>query len=178
MFERRGTTKGIMQIYRKNITDQRTRLQKEVDKLKADRNAELEKLNRQSRNRQELLITEKARHDRFVDKLMHVLHILKTPGGKITTYSTEWMESPASQQTFGDREHEIANILTHLPPRQAMVSTPSGEYTMKTHDLPSVSDITKKRDRVLEHTIRQYCKSRSQVEQEIVNRIRLSDPLS
>lgn len=64
----------------------------------------------------------------------------------------------------------IANTLTHLPPRQAMMSLPSGEYTMKTHDIPGVPDITKKKERILENTIRQFCKSRSQVEEEIAAR--------
>ena len=33
--------------------------------------------------------------------------------GKIKTYSTEWMDSPASQQTFSDKRLEIANMIAN-----------------------------------------------------------------
>ncbi len=55
---------------------------------------------------------EKAHHDRFVTALDTVLAVLMTEEGKIKTYSTEWMDSPASQQTFSDKKLEIANNLT------------------------------------------------------------------
>ncbi len=118
------------------------------------------------------LMAEKAPHDRFVNALDTVLSILMTPEGRIAIPSTEWVDTLITQQTFGDREKEISNRLTHLAPRQAMISLPSGEYTMKTHDIPSVANITERKERILQNTIRQFCKSRAQVEEEIAERVR------
>ncbi len=97
-------------------------------------------------------------------------HLLSKSPILVDSGKYEKVEGP--RQSYQDRENEIANTLTHLPARHAMISIPSGEYTMKTHDISSVADITNKKDRILENTIRQYCKSRSLVEQEIAERIR------
>ena len=122
------------------------------------------------------LLKEKAPHDRFVDALDAVLSVFSTAEGRIAIPSTEWVDTPISQQTHADREREISNTLTHLPFRHAMISIPTGEYTIKTHDIPAVADISSKKDRILDDTKRQYCKSRSEVEREIANRIRPDDP--
>lgn len=115
----------------------------------------------------------KERYERFTNHLREVLRVLLTEEGKIKTYSTEWMDSPASQQTFSDKRLEIANNLTQLIQRQAMVKTPQGEWLIET---PSVDGRTggleQKRQKALENTRGKYCRPRAEVEREIANRIR------
>lgn len=119
----------------------------------------------------------KERYERFTNHLREVLRVLLTEEGKIKTYSTEWMDSPASQQTFSDKRLEIANNLTQLIQRQAMVKTPQGEWLIET---PSVDGRTggleQKRQKALENTREKYCRPRAEVEAEIANRIRSDEP--
>lgn len=117
--------------------------------------------------------TQKARHDRFVTALDAVLAVFLTDEGKIKTYSTEWMDSPVSQQTFSDKKLEIANNLTQLEPRQAMVKTQHGEWLIETPSVDGRKEgLAKKRQKALESTRDTYhFPTREEVEAEIAARI-------
>ena len=118
---------------------------------------------------------QKQRYQRFVHKLKRVLGITLTLEGKIEVSSTEWKQ-PASQQTYSDRQKQIANYLVSLPVGRAKVKMSSGEYTIDTI-LPTggKGSGTEKRTQVVEQTRATYCTSRQVVEAEIRARQRIDD---
>lgn len=112
----------------------------------------------------------------FFDALDDVLSILESPDGAIKIPSTQWQETLLSQQSFGEREKEIGNTLGHLKPGQAMVRLSDGEHLIETEDPPRIPNIKDKRDRMLKQTIKNYCKSRAEIEREIAKRIPSPQP--
>jgi len=190
--ENRAAPKAIMREKREEISNELVKLQNEVEKAKADRDAQLaDRLQMHQRK----LEAAKDRHDRFVNMLMEVLNILKTPGDKIEATPT----IIATQQTYADRKNQIANELVHLQRGQAMVKLPTGECLIQTYHPNEVEQLqqaqrledeeaTKKQEAIkqlveekarskrenkqiiIEHTRRNYCKPHAEVEAEIRRR--------
>ncbi|HYT45641.1 MAG TPA: hypothetical protein VEP90_25170, partial [Methylomirabilota bacterium] len=114
----------------------------------------------------------KDNYNLFADSLHDALEWVWKKPVEVTT--TEWQETVISQQTYADRKNEYANRLVLLPIGQVMVKTPSGEHVMET-DVPKTAKeqraaLPSIRKRVLDQTIRDYCKSRHAVEEEIRKR--------
>ena len=86
----------------------------------------------------------------------------------------------SSQQTHADKKAEIANELTHLKVGQAKVRIPDGEFVIGTIDPATPKAQRDKwpqiRLALLEQTRAQYCKTYSQIEEEIQKRTQLPTP--
>lgn len=81
------------------------------------------------------------------------------------------------RQNYADRANQIANELVHLKRGHAMAKLPKGEYLLITI-IPekSKADFERKRDIIVENTRRDYCRPRSEVEEEIKHRHHFSSP--
>ena len=82
------------------------------------------------------------------------------------------------QERPADREAMIVNELTHLGRGEAKVRLPKGEYIIKTNQGGKIKqpELQRKKDQILAYTRKQYCSSRSEVEQEIASRIKSDEP--
>jgi Type IV secretion-system coupling protein DNA-binding domain len=165
---RPGTPEGIMRIFREQLEKELTKLQNEVMKAKADRDTRLAWL---LQNHQSELGVAKDRHDRFKTQLVQVLHILKTPKGKIEVPSTEWHETLIVQQSYTERQNQVANELVQFPVGRARVKLPTGEYLLTTI-VPQTSkkDFAAKKEQIIDQTRRKYCTPRREVEEQIRQR--------
>ena len=181
-----------MREKREKIRKELEKLQNEVDQAKAERDRRLKGLSDFYQNPPKAA---KACYDRFVNTLMEVLNILKTPGSKIDANPT----IIATQQTYADRKNQIANELVHLQRGQAMVKLPTGECLVQTYHPNELEQLQQakrveaeeaikkqeaikqlveekarnKRENkqiIIEHTRQKYCRPRHEVDEEIQRR--------
>jgi len=182
ILENRYAPEAVVQNKRKQIEEALTKLQSEVDTIKTDRDSRLNKLFQQYHTPLESVM---AKNNHFKDKLLQVLNILKSPEGKIDANPTVI----ATQQSYADRANQVANELTQMTKFHARIKIPDEEYLISTIP-PSDADqmreagqtrdeekvqqrkmgSTQKKQRIIEYTRKNYCKSRAEVEAEIRRR--------
>lgn len=105
----------------------------------------------------------------------------------------ETVEGP--RQSYSDRANQVANELVQLPKFHARIKIPKGEYLIETispsemdqdrsagqpRDEEQIKnrrqDNKRKKQQIIEHTRKNYCKSRSEVEEEIRRRQEPPEP--
>ena len=78
-----------------------------------------------------------------------------------------------SNRTYSDQQAEVANSLTNQPNYQAKVKLLSGEHTIQTKDYPpglTGKYLEARIEQITEQTRKNYCKPRTEIEQEIRER--------
>ncbi len=117
---------------------------------------------------------EQLRFYTFQELLRKILKILREE--RIYDYSSEYSEI-VSQQTFADRANEVVNELVHLKKGHARIIIPGEEHLIETIVPKSNrANLQTKKDRIVENTRKNYCKTRAEVEEEIRRRQGSGEP--
>jgi Type IV secretion-system coupling protein DNA-binding domain len=136
---------------------------------------------------QKMSVIKKAYED-FRLSLLAALRAVRDKPIEVNT--TEWQYNSTTQQTHADRKAQIANELTHLPVGNAKVRVPKWdkdarkmimvEHTIRTippdTDRKLLAQTPQIRMKYLEQTRAQYCRPRSEVEEEIRKRTQPPPP--
>jgi hypothetical protein len=93
--------------------------------------------------------------------------------------SGKWEMKPGTQRTYADVANEIASALANFPNHTARVKCEGSEHVIKT--LPPERGLTwrelqERLDRIQAQTRTNYCRPRSEVEQEIATRLQIEPP--
>ena len=90
--------------------------------------------------------------------------------------SGKYEKTEGPRQTYSDRANEIANELVQLKRGYARVKLPTGEYLMETMTSTTSHADSPKKQQIIEHTRKEYCRPRSEVEEEIRKRQEVHEP--